>query len=37
MGVLFSNDDNLSKQLIKAGEKVEEKVWRMPLIKILIS
>ena len=30
---LFSNDDNLSKQLIKAGEKVEEKVWRMPLNK----
>ena len=28
---LFSNDDNLSKQLIEAGEKVEEKVWRMPL------
>ena len=30
---LFSNDDNLSKQLIDAGEKVEEKVWRMPLNK----
>ena len=30
---LFSNDDNLSKQLINAGEKVEEKVWRMPLNK----
>ncbi len=30
---LFSNDDNLSKQLIKAGEKVEEKLWRMPLHK----
>ena len=30
---LFSNDDNLSKQLIKAGKKVEEKVWRMPLNK----
>ena len=30
---LFSNDDNLSKQLIEAGEKVEEKVWRMPLNK----
>ena len=28
---LFSNDDKLSKQLINAGEKVEEKVWRMPL------
>ncbi len=30
---LFSNDDNLSKQLINAGKKVEEKVWRMPLNK----
>ncbi len=30
---LFSNDNNLSKQLINAGEKVEEKVWRMPLSK----
>ena len=30
---LFSNDDNLSKQIIKAGEKVEEKLWRMPLHK----
>ncbi len=30
---LFSNDDKLSKQLIEAGEKVEEKVWRMPLNK----
>ena len=30
---LFSNNDNLSKQLIKAGEIVEEKVWRMPLNK----
>ena len=30
---LFSNDDNLSKQLIDAGEEVEEKVWRMPLNK----
>ncbi len=30
---LFSNDDNLSKQLIEAGEKVQEKVWRMPLNK----
>ncbi len=28
---LFSNDDKLSKQLIKAGELVGEKVWRMPL------
>ena len=28
---LFSNDDKLSKQLYDAGEKVEEKVWRMPL------
>ena len=30
---LFSNDDNLSKQIIDAGKKVEEKVWRMPLHK----
>ena len=30
---LFSNDDKLSKQLHDAGEKVQEKVWRMPLYK----
>ena len=30
---LFSNDDNLSEQIFIAGEKVEEKVWRMPLHK----
>ena len=30
---LFSNDDELSKQLSIAGEKVEEKLWRMPLHK----
>ena len=30
---LFSNDDKLSKQIIKAGENVEEKLWRMPLHK----
>ena len=30
---LFSNDDKLSKQIFSAGEKVEEKVWRMPLHK----
>ncbi len=30
---LFSNDDKLSKQLLSAGEKVEEKLWRMPLHK----
>ena len=29
---LFSNNDKLSKD-IKAGEKVEEKLWRMPLHK----
>ena len=28
---LFSNNDNLSKQIFNAGEKVGEKVWRMPL------
>ncbi len=30
---LFSNDDKLSKQLFEAGEKVDEKVWRLPLHK----
>ena len=30
---LFSNNDKLSKQLHEAGQKVEEKVWRMPLHK----
>jgi leucyl aminopeptidase len=30
---LFSNNDKLSKLLIDTGEKVEEKVWRMPLNK----
>ena len=30
---LFSNNDNLSKQIISAGNKVEEKLWRMPLHK----
>ncbi len=30
---LFSNDDELSQQLIESGEHVEEKVWRMPLNK----
>ena len=28
---LFSNDNKISEQLFKAGEKVGEKVWRMPL------
>ena len=28
---LFSNDEKLSKQLLSAGEKVDEKLWRMPL------
>ena len=28
---LFSNNDKLSKQLINAGESVDEKLWRMPL------
>ena len=28
---LFSNDEKLSKELIDAGKKVEEKLWRMPL------
>ena len=30
---LFSNDDKLSKQLLESGERVEEKLWRMPLHK----
>jgi len=30
---LFSNNDKLSNQLLDAGEKVEEKLWRMPLHK----
>tara|TARA_Y100001970_G_scaffold23232_1_gene27221 strand:- start:6341 stop:7798 length:1458 start_codon:yes stop_codon:yes gene_type:complete len=30
---LFSNDEKLSRQLLDAGEKVEEKLWRMPLHK----
>ena len=30
---LFSNDDKLSKQILNAGEEVEEKLWRMPLHK----
>ena len=30
---LFSNDENLSKQLLNAGKKVNEKLWRMPLHK----
>ena len=30
---LFSNDDKLSLQILDAGKKVEEKLWRMPLHK----
>ena len=30
---LFSNDDELSKQLLTVSEKVDEKLWRMPLHK----
>jgi leucyl aminopeptidase len=30
---LFSNNDKLSKQLLDVGEKVDEKLWRMPLHK----
>ena len=30
---LFSNNDKLSKQLLESGEKVDEKLWRMPLHK----
>lgn len=28
---LYSNDDELSKQLVKAGEATGERLWRMPL------
>jgi len=28
---LFSNNDKLSQQLLDAGDKVKEKLWRMPL------
>jgi len=30
---LFSNNDELSKEIFEAGQKVGEKVWRMPLHK----
>ena len=30
---LFSNNDKISKQIFDAGEKVDEKVWRLPLHK----
>ena len=30
---LFSNNDELSKNIFKAGENVNEKVWRLPLHK----
>ena len=30
---LFSNNEVLSKQLLEAGERVDEKLWRMPLHK----
>ena len=30
---LFSNNDRLSNQLMESGEKVQEKLWRMPLHK----
>ena len=30
---LFSNNDKLANQLLDAGDKVEEKLWRMPLHK----
>ena len=34
---LFSNDDKLSNQLMEAGDKVDEKLWRMPLHKNFIN
>ena len=30
---LFSNNDELSKNILKAGENVNEKIWRLPLHK----
>ncbi len=30
---LFSNNDKLSKEIFEAGEKVDEKAWRLPLHK----
>jgi len=30
---LFSNNDKISKEIFEAGEKVDEKVWRLPLHK----
>ncbi len=30
-GALFSNDDDLAKRISAAGEKVQERVWRLPL------
>ena len=30
---LFSNDDDISKKIFDAGERVNEKVWRLPLHK----
>jgi leucyl aminopeptidase len=30
---LFSNDDDISKKIFDAGEKINEKVWRLPLHK----
>ncbi len=30
---LFSNDDKLTNQILNSGEKVDEKLWRMPLHK----
>ncbi len=29
----FANDDNLANQLIKSGDEIDEKLWRMPLHK----
>jgi leucyl aminopeptidase len=30
-GALFSNNDNLAKQLMKVGQKTNEKLWQLPL------
>ncbi|WP_442681565.1 leucyl aminopeptidase [Sphingomonas sp. ASY06-1R] len=30
-GGIFSNDDGLAEQIVAAGKKVDEKLWRMPM------
>ena len=37
MLVFFQTMINYQNKLLNAGEKVEEKLWRMPFIKIMIN